>query len=88
MPANERLRAAILRSGRSLDQLAHDLGVDPKTIERWIAGRIPYKSHQYALADLLSADPAYLWPTGSPAEASGLAMAEILAGLSDPLDGW
>ncbi|HZT64156.1 MAG TPA: hypothetical protein VFA11_00040 [Acidimicrobiales bacterium] len=79
MPANERLRAAILRSGRSLDQLAHDLGVDPKTIERWIAGRIPYKRHQYALADLLSADPAYLWPTGSPAEASGLAMAEILA---------
>lgn len=79
MAVNERLRAAILRAGRSLDSLAHDLGVDRKTIERWIAGRIPYKRHQYALADLLDADPAYLWPTGSLEEASGLAMAEIVA---------
>lgn len=79
MGVNERLRAAVLRSGRTLDQLAHDLGVDPKTIERWIAGRVPYKRHQYTLADLLNTDPSYLWPTGSSVEASWTAIAEIMA---------
>ena len=77
--ANERLRAAIFSSRFELDDIAHQLGVDRKTVERWIVGRVPYKRHRYALAALLGLDPAYLWPVDSAVEASDLALAEILA---------
>jgi hypothetical protein len=78
--ANERLRVAILSSGLSVDGAADALGVDRKTVERWIGGRLPYKKYQYALAGLLKTDPAYLWPAArtSP-ESSDLAIAEVLA---------
>jgi len=39
--SNERLRAAVLSSGLGIDGVADGLGVDRKTIERWIAGRVP-----------------------------------------------
>src|SRR5437660_7762137 len=39
--SNERLRVAILSSGLGIDRVANRLGVDRKTIERWIAGRVP-----------------------------------------------
>jgi len=77
--ANERLRAAIFSSHLSIDDIAHELGVDRKTIERWIAGRLPYKRHRYALAHLLGADPAYLWPTQAAEQANELALAEVVA---------
>ena len=78
--ANERLRVAILSSGLGMDGLADTLGVDRKTVERWIGGRLPYKRFQYGLAGLLQTDPAYLWPAGRTApESTDLAMAEILA---------
>ena len=51
--ANERLRAAIFSSQFDLDDVAHQLGVDRKTVERWLSGRLPYKRHRYALAALL-----------------------------------
>ncbi|SDR05195.1 helix-turn-helix domain-containing protein [Thermostaphylospora chromogena] len=34
--ANERLRAALLEKGVSVTELAEAIGVDPKTVERWI----------------------------------------------------
>jgi transcriptional regulator with XRE-family HTH domain len=79
--ANERLRVAILSSGMEPDGIADALGVDRKTIERWISGhQLPYKKSRYALAALLESDPAYLWQhSRSVPEAADLAMAEILA---------
>lgn len=59
--ANERLRSAILSSGIQMETLADRIGVDPKTIDRWISGRVPYKKHQYATASVLQKDVAYLW---------------------------
>lgn len=77
--ANERLRAAIFSSRFDIDDIAHELGVDRKTIERWIAGRVPYKRHRYALASLLGVDPAYLWPVEAADQANDLALAEVVA---------
>ena len=37
--ANERLRAAMLSRGLDAEVAADAVGVDPKTVERWIAGR-------------------------------------------------
>jgi transcriptional regulator with XRE-family HTH domain len=66
--ANERLRAALLQGGVTPTELAESVGVDPKTIERWIGGRIPYRRHRYRVARQLGIDEAYLWPGALAAE--------------------
>ncbi|MBV9011124.1 MAG: helix-turn-helix domain-containing protein [Pseudonocardiales bacterium] len=66
--ANERLRAALLQRGVTPNELAELVGVDPKTIERWIRGRIPYRRHRYRVANRLGVDEAYLWPGALAAE--------------------
>jgi transcriptional regulator with XRE-family HTH domain len=60
--ANERLRAALLQRGFTPAKLAEAVGVDRKTIERWIGGREPYRRHRYLAASKLGVDEAYLWP--------------------------
>jgi hypothetical protein len=47
--------------------VAARLGIDPKTVRRWLNGRIPYANNRAALADLVGADEADLWPdAGGP----------------------
>jgi len=59
---NEPLRRALLHARLREDDIAARLGVDPKTVRRWLGGRIPYPHNRAAIADLLSADEADLWP--------------------------
>ena len=59
---NERLRAAIPAAGYEPVRLASELGVDPKTVERWISGRVPHRSHRMAAAVKLGKSDGYLWP--------------------------
>jgi transcriptional regulator with XRE-family HTH domain len=59
---NDRLRTAMLERGVTPTDLATALQVDPKTIERWISGRTPYRRHRYAVAAHLGVDETYLWP--------------------------
>jgi hypothetical protein len=61
--ANERLRSCITGAQLTIAEVAAQVGVDPKTVERWIVlGRIPHRSHRWATASLLGTDEAYLWP--------------------------
>ena len=61
--ANERLRAALDRDRWTLPAFAEAIGVDPKTVERWITKeRTPHRRIAMAAAARLSEDPAYLWP--------------------------
>jgi hypothetical protein len=61
--ANERLRSCITGARLPIAEVAAQVGVDPKTVERWIVlGRIPHRSHRWATASLLGTDEAYLWP--------------------------
>ena len=58
--------------------VATRLGVDPKSVRRWLNGRVPYPSSRAALADLVGADEADLWPdAGGPL--SGQARPQELA---------
>jgi transcriptional regulator with XRE-family HTH domain len=64
---NEALRRALLRARLREDDVAARLGVDPKTVRRWLSGRVPYGNNRAALADLVGADEAELWPdAGGP----------------------
>jgi transcriptional regulator with XRE-family HTH domain len=59
---NETLRRALLRARLSEEDVAARLEVDPKTVRRWLEGRVPYLRHRWALAGLLGVDEADLWP--------------------------
>jgi hypothetical protein len=61
--------------------VAAQVGVDPKTVERWIAtGRIPHRPHRWATASLLKTDESYLWPEAvSQKRARSASEAELLA---------
>jgi transcriptional regulator with XRE-family HTH domain len=64
---NEPLRRALLRARLREDDVAAHLGVDPKTVRRWLNGRVPYPHNRAAIAELVGADEADLWPdTGGP----------------------
>ncbi len=77
--ANERLRATLLQRGLTLDQLAEQVEVDAKTVERWIGGRVPYRRSRYAVAMALGVEETYLWPQAlSDAQLADAAESEIL----------
>ena len=59
---NEPLRRALLRARLSEEEVAARLQVDPKTVRRWLEGRVPYLRHRWVLTGLLDADEADLWP--------------------------
>lgn len=60
--ANERLRSSIAAAGLTIEAVAKQLVVDPKTVDRWIRGRQPRTTLRWDLAALLKQDEAYLWP--------------------------
>ena len=59
---NESLRRALLRARLSEEDVAARLQVDPKTVRRWLEGRVPYPRHRWLLAAALGLDEADLWP--------------------------
>jgi hypothetical protein len=59
---NEALSRALLRARLSEEDVAARLQVDPKTVRRWLEGRVPYLRHRWALALLVDMDESDLWP--------------------------
>jgi transcriptional regulator with XRE-family HTH domain len=77
---NERLRAALLERGLTPAKLSDELGVDHKTVERWVGGRLPYRRHRYALAARLGVDEVYLWPDAlSDEQVAAASRSEVVA---------
>ncbi|MEU5598155.1 helix-turn-helix transcriptional regulator [Streptomyces sp. NPDC020298] len=78
--SNERLRSALLAAGMTIQRLAEEIDVNPKTIERWITkGKVPYRRHQYATATALKVDVTTLWDDDRAVEsAADLTKAEIV----------
>jgi transcriptional regulator with XRE-family HTH domain len=62
---NELLRRFMLKARLREDDVAARLGVDPKTVRRWLNGRVPYPDNRTAIAHLLGADESDLWPGAS-----------------------
>lgn len=89
---NERLRHALHEAGVDVDDVARTTGANHRTVERWIAGRIPYPRHRRAIARLVKRDEGYLWPGVVSRDPSASASAELVnayAHRSDvPADLW
>ena len=78
---NERLRALLLERGETPGKLAEVVQVDAKTVERWITkGRVPYRSHRFAVAAFLGVDESYIWPDAlGRDEVAAVSESEIVA---------
>ncbi|GAA1544562.1 DUF5919 domain-containing protein [Actinomadura kijaniata] len=59
---NDLLRRALADADLTEEDVAARIGIDLKTVRRWVAGRMPYPRNRRALAGLLGADEADLWP--------------------------
>ncbi|MBJ7599754.1 helix-turn-helix domain-containing protein [Candidatus Nephthysia bennettiae] len=63
MTANERLRSTLTASAYTQQQLAEEVGIDPKTVERWVTkGRVPHRRTAMRTARLLGVSASWLWP--------------------------
>jgi hypothetical protein len=59
---NHALRRALADARLDEVKVSSALGVDPKTVQRWIAGRLPQRQHRWDLADLVGRHELDLWP--------------------------
>jgi hypothetical protein len=76
---NERLRSAMAKAHVSVESISNETGVDPKTVQRWLGGRVPYARHRWAISKLLDEEEAYLWPeTMSAARATQVSRSELI----------
>jgi hypothetical protein len=59
--SNDRLRDALMSTNLTPNDVALQLKVDPKTVERWImTGRAPYPKYRHRLAAMLRKSETYL----------------------------
>ncbi|MEU0539730.1 XRE family transcriptional regulator [Nocardia sp. NPDC005978] len=60
---NERLRATLLDSDYDERSLAAELGLDPKSVQRWVTrGVTPRRNAALRAAKVLGVSPVWLWP--------------------------
>ena len=59
---NDVLRRALANARLREADVATSLGVDPKTVQRWVSGRVPHARHRWAVAELLGCGEYDLWP--------------------------
>ncbi|MGX4692912.1 helix-turn-helix domain-containing protein [Streptomyces sp. JNUCC 63] len=60
---NERLRGAMVAANVTIEGLADHLGIDPKSVDRWLStDRTPHARNAEAAARLLGVDAYQLWP--------------------------
>jgi transcriptional regulator with XRE-family HTH domain len=78
---NSNFTEALARAGLMPEQFADIIGVDPRTVERWVAGRTPYRRHRAAIARALDIPEVQLWPdtTFGPGEQDGPDQAVTIA---------
>ncbi|WP_196279225.1 helix-turn-helix domain-containing protein [Catellatospora vulcania] len=82
-----RLRSAMLRAQLDSAALSAAVGVDVKTVNRWLAGRVPHQRTRVAVAVVLGETEADLWPQSRPDQAPGMnALAEVVGAYAHRAD--
>ena len=84
---NERLRASMTAAQVDIHALVQATGVDPKTVQRWLGGRVPHPRHRWAISSLVAEEEGYLWPAARPGSAPGAeATVEVIAAYAHRAD--
>lgn len=84
---NERLRAAMAAEGWTQAALAAKVGVDPKSVERWVnRGRTPHRATAMRAAEVLGEDVHVLWPALRQTRAPRAVSPELVALYSQRAD--
>jgi hypothetical protein len=74
---SERLRRALHDADLDVDDIARAVGVNHRTVQRWIAGRVPYPRYRRAIAKLVNSHESELWP-GVASPGAGTSTSEII----------
>ena len=70
--ADTNLKNALRQAGLTPEEFADIVGVDPKTVQRWVAGTsTPYPRHRATIARALDLTEHDLWPDHAPPPARG-----------------
>jgi hypothetical protein len=84
---NERRRRAMTTARVSVDDLSDAAQVNPKTVQRWLGGRLPHARHRWAVATALKEDERYLWPASEGTLSPGaVTTAEVIAAYAHRAD--
>ncbi|MFC8527128.1 XRE family transcriptional regulator [Nocardia sp. NPDC057227] len=59
---NVRLQTVLHQRGIRPELLAEVCQVDPKTVARWLGGRVPHPRHRHLVAGHLRVEAEFLWP--------------------------
>src|SRR5947209_6516255 len=64
---NDKLKSAFQAAGLTVEEFAEIVGVDPKSVGRWLAGAsTPYPRHRASIARALDLPEDELWPENTP----------------------
>jgi len=90
--SNQNLKHALTTAGLTVEAFAEIIEVDPKTVQRWVAGAtVPYQRNQATVAQALGLEPHDLWPdtiTTSPGQPARPEPADPGAPLGDVVGSW
>ncbi|WP_228795802.1 helix-turn-helix domain-containing protein, partial [Nocardia farcinica] len=82
-----RLESAMLRARIDSAALAAIVGVDVKTVSRWLGGRVPHRRTRIRIAEVLQETEETLWPAARPDLLSGApATAEVVGAYAHRAD--
>jgi len=68
------------------ESLARRVGVDPKTVQRWLGGRLPHPRHRWKICDIIGQSEQYLWPEVILGASGALQTSEIISAYSHRAD--
>jgi transcriptional regulator with XRE-family HTH domain len=83
---NERLRVAMTAKGMEIETLARLVSVDPKTVQRWLGGRLPHPRQRWKMCDILGQSEQELWPEVSLGASGTHHTSEIVAAYAHRAD--
>ena len=79
-------RTRLAAADLTAEEFAEIVQVDPKTVQRWVAGRVPQRRHRAKVARALDSSPDVLWPDTTATEPGELADDE--PGPQDVIASW
>lgn len=83
---NERLLNAMIAAHVDIETITRETNVDPKTVQRWLKGRIPHPRHRWKIAELLKEREDFLWPDSDDAIPATAQTSEIVAAFAHRAD--